>query len=64
MESEIKANSPVILTGYTTNVESTYPDGHCWVTDGIHKVITCPEALPDGSTIGGWGFLWFHINWG
>ncbi|WP_313265607.1 C10 family peptidase [Sphingobacterium sp.] len=58
VESEIKANRPVILTGYSTT------SGHCWVADGLHKVITCPETLPNGSTIGGGGYLWFHMNWG
>lgn len=64
VESEIKANRPVILTGYATYAASTYSDGHCWVADGVHELITCPETLPDGSTIGGGGYLWFHMNWG
>ena len=64
VQSEIQSNRPVILTGYSTKVGSTYSGGHCWVADGIHKLITCTETLPDGSTIGGVGYLWFHMNWG
>lgn len=65
--NEIKSNRPVILSGYRTKTGSIFPiydGGHVWVVDGAHQVITCPETLPDGSTIGGGGYLWFHMNWG
>ncbi len=64
VESEIKANRPVILTGYSSKAGNSYSGGHCWVADGVHEYINCPETLPDGSTIGGGGYLWFHMNWG
>jgi len=34
------------------------------VADGVHEVTIYPETLPDGSTIGGGGNLWSHMNWG
>ncbi|WP_454045035.1 C10 family peptidase [Chryseobacterium sp. Marseille-Q8038] len=65
--SEITSNRPAILSGYSTKSGSlfpTYSGGHVWVVDGAHHLITCPETLPDGSTVGGGGYLWFHMNWG
>lgn len=67
VENEIRANRPVILSGYkdkTGFIFHTFKGGHVWVTDGVRGGTSCGEQNPDGTWTGGASFLYFHMNWG
>ncbi len=62
-------NRPVILTGASKRSGLTWPwnyeyNGHCWVCDGYISYTIFERDDMNNCTGGGWGYLFFHMNWG
>lgn len=62
VKTELRAGRPVIFKGGSragTWPIYWYENGHAWVGDGFRRILSWNEDCSIG-----WGYLYFHMNWG
>jgi hypothetical protein len=67
VRSNISQNKPVYLRGKNKVKDGWWFfdkfEGHAWVADGYRESFIC-SFDDNGNVTGGWGYLFFHMNWG